>query len=295
MSASATPAPNDHTELAQHAAFLGVMTRAEMLVRWFINDSNDTKAWRLKGHAVAPFFDWMASWARMAEHPRDLGDDLPGFDLAAAHDRSATGPTRRRWRPRARCSPPRPRSRDDAARHQAADHRRPRRRRGALVDAEARFEPWIIWCDTDYEADALRVALDACALARAIAEVRGSHPVEQKERHLAAFAAGTVSVLVSKPSVCGFGLNWQHCARMAFVGRSFSYEAWYQAVRRCYRFGQQRPGSRASHRRRGGRRHRARHRPQGRRPRRHQGRDGGRDAARRRSRVLASDGLPADL
>jgi hypothetical protein len=71
------------------------MTRDEMLVRWFINDSGDTKSWRLKGHAVEPFFDWMASWARMAEHPRDLGDDLPGFDLPPL-TMSATAPTRRR-------------------------------------------------------------------------------------------------------------------------------------------------------------------------------------------------------
>src|SRR5688572_24881700 len=81
MVATATPAPNDHTELAQYADFLGVLDRSEMLVRWFVNDGSDSKSWRLKGHAVRPFYDWMASWARMAEHPRDLGDDRAGFDL----------------------------------------------------------------------------------------------------------------------------------------------------------------------------------------------------------------------
>jgi len=241
MAATATPAPNDHTELAQHAAFLGVLTREEMLVRWFINDGGDTKAWRLKGHAVEPFFDWMASWARMAEHPRDLGDDLPGFDL-----------------------PPM-----DVIRHQVDDGVPPDgalfsgleavtattlhdvKRRTAVARAARAVdlvntddgEPWVIWCDTDYEADAMLDAFDAVAGGAEffVTEVRGSHPIDRKEDALAAFADGTKRVLVSKPSVCGWGLNWQHCARMVFLGRSFSYEAFYQAVRRCWRFGQQRP------------------------------------------------------
>ena len=230
--ATATPAPNDHTELAQHSSFLGVMSRDEMLVRWFINDSGDTGSWRLKGHAVTPFFDWMSSWARMAEHPRDLGDDVPGFDLL---------PLR-------------------ITRHQAVEPETPimgglfggdvsatgiHDLKRQTIDSRARVladlvtsdpsEPWIIWCDTDYEADAL------LALMPDAADVRGSQSIEKKEATLAAFADGTIKRLISKPSVCGFGLNWQHCARVAFVGRSFSYESWYQAVRRCWRFGQKRP------------------------------------------------------
>jgi hypothetical protein len=229
--ATATPAPNDHTELAQHASFLGVMSRDEMLVRWFINDSADTKSWRLKGHAVTPFFDWMSSWSRMAEHPRDLGNDIPGFDLI---------PLR-------------------IVRHQAVEPETPimgglfggdvsatgihdlkRQTIGARADVAAALvsaepsEPWIVWCDTDYEADAL------LSLIPNAVDVRGSHSIERKESTLAAFADGSARILISKPSVCGFGLNWQHCARIIFVGRSFSYEAWYQAVRRCWRFGQTR-------------------------------------------------------
>ena len=102
-----------------------------------------------------------------------------------------------------------------------------------LVAAEP-GEAWVIWCDTDYEADALSARITGAA------EVRGSHAIERKEETLAAFAAGELKALITKPSICGFGLNWQHAARMAFVGRSFSYEAWYQAVRRCWRFGQTR-------------------------------------------------------
>ncbi|MBA2708123.1 MAG: helicase, partial [Gemmatimonadaceae bacterium] len=229
--ATATPAPNDSTELAQHASFLGVMNRDEMLVRWFINDSGDTKSWRLKGHAITPFFDWMSTWARMAEHPRDLGDDLPGFDLIPMRitrhqavepetpimgglfggDVSATGIHDLK------------RQTIDARARVVAD----------LVSAEP-SEPWIVWCDTDYESDALLDLIDGGV------DVRGSQPIDRKESALAAFADGSVRVLISKPSVCGFGLNWQHCARVAFVGRSFSYESWYQAVRRCWRFGQKR-------------------------------------------------------
>jgi len=100
------------------------------------------------------------------------------------------------------------------------------------LGAPERAERWVIWCDTDYEADALMALLPDAG------EVRGSHAIERKEETLAAFADGTLRVLVTKPAICGFGLNWQHAARMAFVGRSFSYESWYQAVRRCWRFGQ---------------------------------------------------------
>jgi hypothetical protein len=231
MAATATPAPNDHMELGNHSDFLGIMPQSEMLVRWFINDSGDaSKTWRLKGHAVEAFWGWMASWCRMAEHPRDLGDDVPGFDLPplrvhrhhveagivgtglfGADIVSAAGM--------------------HALKRQTADVRA-----GVVADLVASdSEPWIVWCDTDYEADALGAVLPDAR------EVRGSHPVERKERDLSAFADGTARVLITKPAICGFGLNWQHCARVAFVGRSFSYESWYQAVRRCWRFGQTRP------------------------------------------------------
>lgn len=98
-------------------------------------------------------------------------------------------------------------------------------------------EPWVIWTDTDYEADAVMEHLNGAA---GVVEVRGSMPPERKETNLEAFADGSARVMVTKPTVAGFGLNWQHCARTVFVGRSFSYEAWYQAVRRFWRFGQPR-------------------------------------------------------
>lgn len=232
MVATATPAPNDHTELAQHSSFIGVMNRDEMLVRWFINDSGDTKSWRLKGHAVAPFFDWMSSWARMAEHPRDLGDDVEGFDLPSLEtfrhhaDEPETPITGGLFGGEMTAT-----SMHDVKR-QTIEARA--RVVSELVSSEP-DEPWIVWCDTDYESDSLLSAIPGAV------DVRGSHSVERKESTLANFAEGRQRVLISKPAVCGFGLNWQFCARVAFVGRSFSYESWFQAIRRCWRFGQTRP------------------------------------------------------
>lgn len=231
LSATATPAPNDHMELGQQSDFLGVMPAQEMLMRWFINDtSTASQQWRIKGHAQEAFWDWCASWARMAEMPSDLGcsDDgyiLPklnivrhhaeasavkGADLFGMVDVSATGM--------------------HELKRQTADARA--RTVAELVTSDS--EPWVIWCDTDYEADAL------AALIPDAGEVRGSHDADRKENTLRSFADGSLRILITKPSICGFGLNWQHCAKTAFVGRSFSYEAWFQAVRRFWRFGQKR-------------------------------------------------------
>jgi hypothetical protein len=236
LSATATPAPNDHMELGQHAEFCGVMPSNEMLMRWFIADQTEMGRYRLKYHGVDSFWDWMASWARMAQSPEDLGFDgslyqmIPldvqmvrtenaapvdvGGDLFGVSQMSAIDMHR--------------------VKRQTANSRA--NAAAGLVTSEP-GEPWVVWCDTDYEADSI---MDALAGTPGLAEVRGSHPAERKESTLLGFADGTVRVLVTKPSVCGFGLNWQHCARTVFVGRSFSYEAWYQAVRRFWRFGQTR-------------------------------------------------------
>lgn len=230
LAATATPAPNDHIELGTHAEFLGVMSQSEMLVRWFINDSNDTGVWRLKGHAVNSFWDWCASWAVMAESPADLGFDASRFVLPPMniirHRADATAvPTEGLFGFNVSATAVHDLKRQTAkARAEAL---------AAVIGDSA--EPWLIWCDIDAEADAVRKAIP-----RAV-EVRGSMPIERKEAGVLAFVSGEAPILVSKSSILGFGLNFQHCANMAFVGRSFSYEAWYQAVRRCWRFGQTRP------------------------------------------------------
>lgn len=235
---TATPAPNDHVELGMHSEFLGWMSQTEMLTRWFLHDSMDTGTWRMKGHAVDDFWSWVASWARCISKPSDIGFDDTGYVLPAlntiqhiiAADRSINaghdGDQGLLFR-----------MPDTSA---TAIHGEKRLTIAARAEAIAdkvmaeRNEPWVIWVDTDYEADAIMALLPEAI------EVRGSMKPEDKEDKLEAFSRGDERILVTKPRIAGYGLNWQHCARMAFVGLSFSYEAYYQAIRRCWRFGQQR-------------------------------------------------------
>ncbi len=234
ISASATPAPNDHMELGQHAEFCSMMASNEMLSRFFINDSSTaSQHWRLKGHAVESFWDWMASWCRMATMPSDLGGCDAGFDLP---------PLVTNHHAIESCLAPAPGSLFANAGFSATDMHtvkrqtsRDRAECAASIIADDPNRSWVVWCDTDYEADSTTAALSAFD---SVAEVRGSHTTDRKESTLAAFVDGDVRLLITKPSVCGFGLNWQHCARTVFVGRSFSYEKWYQAIRRLWRFGQ---------------------------------------------------------
>lgn len=232
MSATATPAPNDHMELGNQAAFLGIMAANEMLMRWFINDTAEaSQQWRLKRHAEQDFWDWMASWSRLAQSPEDLGFDGTRYKL----------PPLNIVRHKAMGSNVKPMEGSLFVQDVSATNLHDIKRQTAKARAEAVAsldngkEPWIIWCDTDYEADALKAIIPDHV------EVRGSMPIERKEDALEAFSLGHARVIITKPSVSGFGLNWQHCSNMAFVGRSFSYEAWYQAVRRSWRFGQTKP------------------------------------------------------
>lgn len=234
MAATATPAPNDHMELGNHAEFLGLMSGQEMLSRWFINDtSTASQNWRIKGHAQEAFWDWVASWARMAETPADLGHDASAYILPPmnVHRHRAAGDVRAPIGALFATELSATTLHD--VKRQTADARA--EAAAAIVRSLPAGEPAVVWCDTDYEADALAIALPGAV------EVRGSHTPEKKEATLAAFASGEARILITKPAICGFGLNWQHAACMVFVGRSFSYEAWYQAVRRCWRFGQKRP------------------------------------------------------
>lgn len=231
LAATATPAPNDHMELGNHSDFLGIMPQAEMLARWFVNDTMEaSQQWRLKGHAQTSFWDWMASWSRMAETPADFGYDaseyvLPEMTIA----RHKAEGDRVIFKDGLFAS--------EASATQMFDLKRQTTtaRAECIASKVDEKNAWVIWCDTDFEADALAARLPDAV------EVRGSMRIEEKEESLNAFATGEARIIITKPSIAGFGVNWQHCARMAFVGRSFSYEAWYQAVRRCWRFGQKRP------------------------------------------------------
>lgn len=241
---SATPAPNDHTELGQHSEFLGALDRSQMLVRWFLHDSADTGTWRMKGHAVTDFWNWVASWARAVSRPSDLGFSDAGFDMPElvverhiiAADRSVDSGEEKRGKhagQRMLFRIP-----DTSATSIHAEKRLTSADRAAKVAALVEAEPdehWIIWVDTDYDADAVK------ALMPGICEVSGKMKIDQKEERLAAFSRGEIRRLLTKSSIAGYGLNWQHCARMAFCGINFSYESFYQAIRRCWRFRQTRP------------------------------------------------------
>lgn len=232
LPASATPAPNDWTELGTHAEFLGICTRAEMLAEFFCHDGAETQVWRLKGHARSLFWKWVATWGAMVRRPSDLGfsDDgyiLPplnmhehivNFEMVTEGQLFATDAQTMSDRRKARKL-----SMD--LRVQAC---------AAQVNAEPN-EPWVVWCDLNAEGDALAAAIDGAI------QVAGSDDIDTKESRLMDFAQGRARVLVSKPSICGWGLNWQHSARMAFVGVTDSYETVYQAIRREWRFGQKRP------------------------------------------------------
>jgi DNA modification methylase len=227
---TATPAPNDLLELVNHAEFLDVMRGKEIMALFFRQDGNSSHAFRLKGHARADFWRWLAEWSVAVRKPSDIGYDDGRFVLPPLnmHSVVVSGPVMDGWLLPVQAS-------TLIERRQA--------RRGSLSErvsaaaglANGNREPWLVWCDLNDESSAL-----AKAIPDAI-EVRGSDTAEHKEDALLGFAAGKYRVLVTKPSIAGWGMNWQHCANVVFVGLSDSYEQFYQAVRRCWRFGQTRP------------------------------------------------------
>jgi hypothetical protein len=239
LACTATPAPNDHTELGQHSEFLGGLTRDQMCMRWFLHDSADTGTWRIKGHAVRPFWDWVASWARCVSKPSDLGFSDDGFAMPelrihkhlVASDRSIDAGEEKDGQSLLFRMPSTSATSIHKEKRLTSLSRADRV--AEIVNAEPN-EFWIVWCDTDYDAGALRAVIPGAV------EVSGSMLIDVKEDRLAAFARGEIRILITKPSIAGFGLNFQHCARMAFMGLSFSYESFYQSVRRCWRFRQTR-------------------------------------------------------
>lgn len=233
--AAAVPAPNDTMELGQQVEFLGLMPSNQMLMRWFTADQTSLGKYRLKGHGELAFWDWCASWARMASHPRDLGHPEEGFDLPPVKiTRHQVDLSIRATEGTLFASAVSATEIHDVKRQTAGG----RAAAIAAVVAQEPDEPWLIWVDTDYEADAMCAALRAIDPTKVI-DVRGSMPTHLKEERLELFAAsGLPYWIVTKPRIAGWGLNWQHCARAAYAGRSYSYEAFYQTLRRVWRFGQ---------------------------------------------------------
>lgn len=226
---TATPAPNDIAELANHAEFLGVMKREEMLAAFFVHDD---RGWRLKGHAREPFYRWLASWGMSLTRPSDLGypdDDyaLPPLEITAvlvpttfvrpgqlfATDLKGIG--------------------DRAAVRRETLTERVKAAADLILSEPD--EPWIAWVGLNDEGRELARLIPGSVL------VEGQDSVEMKTDAIERFVSGETRVIISKVSIFGFGLNLQRCARMAFVGLGDSYEQYFQAVRRCWRYGQTRP------------------------------------------------------
>jgi superfamily II DNA or RNA helicase len=240
LACTATPAPNDVIELGNHAEFLGLMESSEMLTRWFINDTMAAGNYRLKGHAEADFWNWCATWAACLARPSDLRDSqgnpysddgyvLPELCLTEHVVAASDAPPEEGHLFRdARLSA--------TTLHKEMRLTIPQRVALArdLVAAEPQ-ESWVIWCHTNDEADALKAAIPEAI------EVRGSDSPEEKESRLTQFSEGRARVIITKASIAGFGLNWAHCARHVYCGMSYSFEEFYQALRRGYRFGLRRP------------------------------------------------------
>jgi len=231
LAATATPSPNDHMELGNHAEFLGVMRQQEMLSQWFINDtSTASQEWRLKGHAVEDFWAWVASWSRCATLPSDLGGDDTGYVLpdiersihVVEADRQSDVDEGMLFRiPEMSAT---------------SFHKEKRLTLVERCEKAAKLashdKPVTVWCETNEESKMLATSIDGAC------EVRGDMSPEEKERLLLGFSDGDFRVMVTKPKIAGFGLNWQHCAHAVFASISFSYEQHYQAVKRSHRFGQ---------------------------------------------------------
>ena len=231
---TATPAPNDLIELTNHAEFLGVMKRAEMLATWFVHDSDKSGdgGWRLKGHAVERFWRWIAGWAIFLRSPSDLGFDDREFILPALTQDIET--VESGWAPDGELfhRPLRGVSERASVRKVTAGVRVER----AVEIINATPGQWLVWCNLNDEGRLLAKALGStCAL------IEGSTPDEDKVALENLWRSGAKRTLITKPSMFGFGLNWQHCHNVLYLGLSDSYEQYYQSVRRCWRFGQREP------------------------------------------------------
>jgi hypothetical protein len=233
---TATAAPNDYIELGTSSEALGYLGHMDMLARFFTHDNRTPhghrtrgQQWRFKGHAEEPFWRWVASWARALRRPSDVGHDDLGFNLPPLRHRQHVIDARH----------PAVGALFDVPAVDLRQEREEARRTlpercSAAAELLTGSDYGIAWCHLNDEGDLLTREIDGAV------QVKGSDPIEAKEEALTAFTRGEVRVLVTKPSIAGWGLNWQHCHRMTFFP-SHSYELYYQAVRRCWRFGQAHP------------------------------------------------------
>lgn len=222
LACTATPAPNDFMELGNHSEFLGIMTRAEMLSMYFVHDGGQTSKWRLKRHAESIFWQWMASWAVFIDNPVNLGYEVDGYDLPKLniHEIIVDG------------EDPSTENLTLTQRRQARKDSLELRCQTAADLVNSNDEQWLVWCDLNDESHRL------WELCEDSWEIKGSDKPKYKIETMVDFSNDEIKCLVTKPKIAGFGMNWQQCHNMIFVGLSDSYEAYYQALRRCWRFGQ---------------------------------------------------------
>lgn len=232
---TATPAPNDFMELGTHAQFLGVMKQTEMLATFFVHDGGETQNWRLKRHAEKKFFEWVAGWACCFNRPQDIGYEQEGYDLPElrVHEESVESKGTELIDGQMMMFAPVGKTLLErrSARRNSLDDRVAR----AAEIANGTDEQVLVWCDLNNESKALTKAIVGAV------EVEGSMSLEEKESGIVGFLNGKNRVLVSKPSIAGFGINAQNAHIEIFVGLSDSFEQYYQAVRRCWRYGQEKP------------------------------------------------------
>lgn len=209
-------------ELGNHSEFCGVMTRSEMLSMFFVHDGGQTSKWRLKGHAKDVFWQWMASWSVFIDNPSNLGYDGTDYELPNLNvheivvdgDESITESltlTERR-----------------NARKETLELRC--QKAAELVNSSD--EQWLVWCDLNAEGNRLNELIEESK------NVQGSDKNKYKSETMLSFSDKTLKCLISKPKLAGYGMNWQNCHNVIFTGLSDSFEQYYQAVRRCWRFGQ---------------------------------------------------------
>ena len=233
LACTATPAPNDFMELGNHSQFLGIMNQNEMLAKYFYHDGGETQDWTLKGHAEEEFWKWVCSWAVMLRKPSDIGHSDEGFILPKLHTIQHTVSVETKATTNDLFG--------DVIVANTLNEQRDARRESLsarvaecaeMVNADS--DPWLVWCDLNAEGDALETAISGAV------QISGADSLDAKVEKIRKFLSGEARVLVTKPKVAGMGLNLQHCAKEAFVGVTHSFEAYYQAVRRCWRFGQTR-------------------------------------------------------
>lgn len=232
LAATATPSPNDYMELGNHSEFCGIMSYTDMLSTFFVHDAANTQEWRLKGHAEDEFWKWMASWSVMLKNPSDLGYDGSKYNLPKLHQIQHT--VAAEYAPNIDLGLLFPMEAQSMGERLTARRAtiEDRCKKAAEIVSQKNDEPWVVWCNLNDESALLESLIPGSV------QIVGSMPEDKKEQILEDFALGNIRILISKPSLTGFGMNWQHCSNTVFVGLNDSFEQIYQAVRRFWRFGQ---------------------------------------------------------